>query len=97
MIWNASGSAPAAWASSSMKDWKTKASALEPGARSGPVGTPSGIMLVSYFTLGTKRAGNSAADMPALGATAVPEPKVTKWSCSATRLPCASTPPFRKW
>ena len=29
-----------ACASSSMKDWKTKASALERGARSGPVGTP---------------------------------------------------------
>ena len=40
---NSTGSLPAAWASSSMKDWKTKPSAFDLGARSGPVGTPSGI------------------------------------------------------
>ena len=77
-----------------MKDWCTKASALDPGARSGPVGTPSGIIETSILKFGTKREGNSVAAMPALPA-GWPDslPKVTKWSCQALILPCASTPP----
>ena len=39
---NCTGSFPAAWASSSMKDWKTKEKALVRGARIAQVGTPSG-------------------------------------------------------
>ena len=37
------GSFPAACASSSMNDWKTKQNALLPGARNAPVGIPNGI------------------------------------------------------
>ena len=44
----------AALASSSMKDCITQAMALLPGARSGPVGTPSGMKVVSSLKFGTK-------------------------------------------
>ena len=50
-----------------MNDWNTNASALLPGARSAPVGTPSGITIVSNAKFGTKRAGNSSAPMLARG------------------------------
>src|SRR5258708_4705734 len=56
---HARGSGPAAPASSSMKLWFTNASALEPGARIGPVGTPSDMVDWSILQLATKRAGNS--------------------------------------
>src|SRR3546814_3346742 len=65
-IWNSSGSAPAAWASSSMNDWVTNARAFEPGARSGPVGTPSGMVETSSLQFGTNRAGNWVSAMLAL-------------------------------
>ena len=58
---NCSGSLPAACASSSMNDWNTNAKALLPGARSAPVGTPSGIIESPSAKFGTKRAGNSVA------------------------------------
>jgi hypothetical protein len=61
-----------------MNDWNTKARALLPGARRGPVGTPNGMWEVSSLKLGTKRAGNSLSEMPALGANLSPSPKVTK-------------------
>ena len=92
---NASGSAPAATASSSMKLWFTNASALEPGARIGPVGTPSEMVDWSILQFPTKRLGNSLAPMPALEARVAPSPKVTKWSCQATTLPSLSTPPLK--
>ena len=60
---NASGSWPAAWASSSRKDWKTHENALLRGARIAPVGTPSGISEDWKSKLGTNRAGNSTALM----------------------------------
>ncbi len=61
-----------------MNDWKTKARALLPGARSGPVGTPRGMWVVSSRKFGTKRAGNSLSDTPALLANLSPSPKLTK-------------------
>ena len=61
-----------------MNDCMTQAMALLPGARNGPVGTPSGMKVVSSLKLGTKRAGNSLSDRPALSAARSPWPKVTK-------------------
>jgi hypothetical protein len=78
-----------------MNEWNTNASALLPGARSGPVGTPSGITDVSSEKSEMNRAGNSAGDMPALGANWSPSPKEMKWSRQAISFPAASTPPFR--
>ncbi len=94
--WNWIGSLPPAWASSSRNDWWTKAMALEPGARRGPVGTPSGIMELSNLT-GTIRAGNSVPCMSALLAALSPSPKVTKWFWKATSLPEASRPALKLW
>ena len=86
---NCSGSLPAACASSSMNDWITNASALLPGARSGPVGTPSGIIDASSAKFGTKRAGNSvAADVARSARTA--RPRRTSRSDRATRRACRS-------
>src|SRR5689334_445018 len=56
---NSTGSFPAAWASSSMKDWKTKQKALLLGARSAYVGTPSGISDAPKEKFGTNVPGNS--------------------------------------
>ena len=75
---NWTGSFPAACASSSMNDWTTNASALLPGARSGPVGTPHGITEQSSAKFGMKRAGNSFGDMPALLMKRSPSPNDTK-------------------
>ena len=41
-----------------MNDWNTNEKALLPGARSAPVGTPSGIFESPKAKFGTKRAGN---------------------------------------
>ena len=49
-----------------MKDWKAKAIALLEGARSGPVGTPSGIMDAPSDRCSTNRAGNSVGARSAL-------------------------------
>ena len=71
-----------------MNDWKTNASALLPGARSEPVGTPSGITDVPSAKFGTKRAGNSSAPIFRRAvANFSPSPKVTKWLRQATSLP----------
>ena len=65
-----------------MNDWNTNESALLPGARSAPVGTPSGIVESPKSKFWTNRAGNS---MPAMFADrrartrCARSPKVTKW------------------
>ena len=63
-----------------MNDWKTKPSALERGARIGPVGTPSSIIDWPYSRFGTSAAGNSSASIAAESASLPLRPKVTKWS-----------------
>src|SRR6478609_2044325 len=60
---NCSGSLPAALDSSSMNDWYTHATALLRGARSAPVGTPSGISEHSIAKFGTSPLGNSVLGM----------------------------------
>ena len=80
-----------------MKDWNTKASAFERGARSGPVGTPSCRIDCPYSRFSTAWAGNSVGAKVAELATVPPWPKVMKWSRNAITLPDASRPPFRKW
>ncbi len=44
-----------------MNDWKANATVLLWGARIGPVGMSSGIMVKPRSTFGTKPAGNSVA------------------------------------
>ena len=61
-----------------MNDCITNASALLPGARSGPVGTPSGIKDALISKFGMKRDGNSVGDSVALDAYCSPSPNVTK-------------------
>ncbi len=78
-----------------MNDWKTNENALLRGARSAPVGTPSGINDDLNAKFGTNRAGNSVGGMLAELANLSPSPKLTKWFCQATRAPAASTPPLR--
>ncbi len=69
--------------------------ALEPGARSGPVGTPSGMEELSNRQLSTTRPGNSVDCISALLAGLSPSEKVTKWSWKAVSLPEASSPPLK--
>jgi hypothetical protein len=54
---------PTACASSSRNDWNAHENALLRGARSAPVGTPSGISVARKSKFGTNRAGNSTALM----------------------------------
>jgi hypothetical protein len=61
-----------------MNDWNTNASALLPGARRNPVGTPSGVVDTPSAKFGTNIAGNSPGEMPADGAKPLPSPKETK-------------------
>src|SRR5260370_5630633 len=75
---NCTGSFPAAWASSSVKDWKTQEKALLRGARRAYVGTPRGMSEAPKKKFGRKVPGNSLPGMLAEGANLSPSPKLTK-------------------
>src|SRR6266436_6272084 len=68
---NWTGSLPAAWASSSVKDWKTQEKALLPGARRAYVGTPRGIREAPKKKSGRNVPGNWLPEMLAEGANCV--------------------------